>query len=704
MKKSILKILILCVVISLFVSCGQNSNSDKHNTSSKENNNSDSVSLSLISAWESKDFSFNDSALAEDFVINDISFDPETDQNIFLATSHGVFQSKNGGETFENSAVGFLSENVDLIEIDPNNSKCIIALCVKNSKTRSSGGVYVSSNSVQGFNKTEDYFVPVNNSKIQLVFDASSYQNGKSSIVYLTGVVKVNDGITVEENALYRSYDGGKTFSLVAKIQPDSEISVHPTKGYVYLTNSTGFYRSIDHGETFETILGASSTHIFVSQTNVNRVTVAGINGMLKSEDSGETFESTAGVVPRMSTAIIYASNHNEKNMVCYYQNYDKSYTVEFSTDHGVTWKTSVINAKTKGAFSSSEYKIDFAWSLKSPSTVVMVYNNTIYKSNDYGENFYPCENSIKAFDIQSSVGENAVNEQYKAFAVGTNNIALTLDNAQSWSFYNLKTISENEYIANVYPINRTTLVVIIGNQNAKTYALAFFNKDSEILTRSFADDLISSAVAGDKGNKNLIFAGNYFSHDLGKNWEKMNGCDAVMTQNPYSPSELFGVCGEKVVMSVDKGRSWVELFNSNGVVSDMAYDYFENVLYVVSSNNLYKYTKDKQLINCTLNMPQNHFDEVVIQNVEIDPNFPGRVYVSGVDLNYINNHSIMLSLNCGEKWYVINSVSNNTDLPEFANAIQAFDITVDNQNSTLISYSGMYGMYEFDIDKTTLK
>lgn len=703
MKKSILKILILCVVISLFVSCGENSNSDKQNTSSNENNNSDSVSLSLINAWESKDFNFNDSALAEDFVINDISFDPTNDQNIFLATSHGVFQSKNGGGTFENSAVGFLSENVDLIEIDPNNSKCIVALCVSNSKTKDSSGIYVSSNSVQGFQKTEDLFIPVNNSKLQLVFDSSSYQNGKSSIVYLVGVVKLDDDISVEENALYRSYDGGKTFSLVAKIQPDSEISVHPTKGYVYLTNSTGFYRSIDHGETFETILGASSTHIFVSQTNVNRVTVAGINGMLKSEDSGETFESTAGVVPRMSTAVIYASNLNEKNMVCYYQNHDKSYTVEFSTDHGITWKTSVINTKTKGAFSSSNYKIDFAWSLNSPSTVVMVYNNNVYKSDDYGENFYPCENSIKAFDIQSSVSENAVSPQYKALAIGTNNIALTFDNAENWDFYNLKTISKNEYIANVYPVNRTTLVVIIGNEDTQTYALAFFNKDSEILTRSFADDLISSAVAGDTGNKNLIFAGNYISYDLGKNWEKMNGCDAVITQNPYSPSELFGVCGEKVVMSVDKAKSWIELFDCP-FVSDMAYDYFEGVLYVVANNNLYKYTSDKQIINCTPNIPKNHFDEILIQRVEVDQNSPGRVYISGISDFYVNDSCIMLSLNCGEKWYVINSVSNNTDLPEFTNAIQAFDITVDNQNSTLISYSGMYGMYEFDIDKTTLK
>ena len=704
MKKSILKILILCVVISLFVSCGQNANTDKQNTSSNENNNSDSVSLSLINAWESKDFSFNNSALSQDFVINDISFDPENDQNVFLATSHGVFKSKNGGETFENSAVGFLSENVDLIEIDPNSNKHIVALCVTNLKSNGSGGVYISSNSVQGFSKTEDFFIPVKNSKIQLVFDSSSYQNGKSSIVYLIGVVKLEDSISVEENALYRSYDGGKTFSLVSKIQPDSEISVHPTKGYVYLTNSTGFYRSIDHGETFETILGASSTHIFVSQNNVNRVTVAGINGMLKSEDSGETFESTAGIVPRMSTAIIYASNHNEKNMVCYYQNHDKSYTVEFSTDHGVTWKTSVINTKTKGAFSSSDYKIDFAWSSNSPSTVVMVYNNIVYKSDDYGETFYPCENAIKGFDIKSTVSENSVNPQYKAFAIGTNNIALTLDNAETWDFYNLKTISQNEYIANVYPINRTTCAVIIGNQDTSAYALAFFNKDSEILTRSFADDLINSAVAGDTGNKNLIFAGNYVSYDLGKNWEKLNGCDAVITQNPYSPSELFGVCGEKVVMSVDKGRSWVELFGSNGVVSDMAYDYFENVLYVVSSNNLYKYTKEKQLINCTSNIPLNRFGKIAIQSVEVDPNYPGRVYVSGVDSEYINDHSIMLSLDCGEKWYVINSVSNNTTLPDFANAIQAFDITVDNQSGTLISYSGMYGMYEFDIQKTTLK
>lgn len=704
MKKSLLKIgIILFVILSLFCSCFEYTQSGAFDTSSEGTASiSETVFLSLMDAWNEKEFNADNVAVAKDFKINDITFSQNSDDNVYLATNYGVFASCDGAKTFSNSAVGIYSKNVDIIEQDPNNENCFIAVCVSGNSKKEALGIYISETSLQGFKKTSDFFVPVNNSKIQLVFDPSSYKNNKSSIIYLTGLVSINDGVSVYQNALYRSLDGGNTFTFVRAIQPNCEISVHPTKGYLYLADNTGFYRSIDHGDSFEVMTGGSNSHVFVSKEDVNKVLLAGVNGMIISNNSGETFESTAGVVPRMGTAIVSASQLNQTNIVAHYKNYDKTVSVEFSNDGGVTWLTSFVENHLGNYYPKDEYQVDLCWSNVNPNVVLMVYNNYIYKSENYGETFNLLHNSIKGFDIKSKVFSNSVTPQYKSFVIGEDTVAISYDDGDNYKLFELD-IKETEHLVSVYPISRTTSVVIIANNSTSTYAMALFNSDTKIMIRSSADELKTHTVLGDASDKNLIFAGNYYSVDAGKNWIKLNGCDGVLAQNPYSPGELFGISDGKVVMSVDKGRNWVELFSFQGNITDMTYDYFEKNLYFITNTELYKYTNDKQLVNCTDNIPLSFAGERKITFVKTDLSCPGRVYIGGYTNEYVTNTSVMVTNNSAESWYIINATPSNKDTVIKPYGIQPFDITVDFATGVVTTYCGMYGIYQFNINQSQL-
>jgi hypothetical protein len=245
--------------------------------------------------------------------------------------------------------------------------------------------------------------------------------------------------------------------------------------------------------------------------------------------------------------------------------------------------------------------------------------------------------------------------------------------------------------------------VVIIANSSTSTYAMALFNNDTKTMTRSSADELSTYAILGDALDKNLIFAGNYYSVDAGKNWIKLNGCDGVLTQNPYSPGELFGICDNKVVMSVDKGRNWVELFSFQGVITDMSYDYFEKNLYFITNNELYKYTNDKQLVNCTDKIPLDFIGERKITFVKTDLSCPGRVYTGVLTNDYITNASIMVTNNSADSWYIINATANNNDTVIKPYGTQPLDITVDFATGVVTTYCGMYGMYQFNINQSQL-
>ncbi len=696
-----IRLIALILVFALLCSCGGQGG---ENTSSSSSNLSellyDDISLAALSAWSKKEMLSYKEDVKTPSVLTDIQIDNNDGNNVYIATmDNGVYISRDGGISFENSSAGLLSSAVQLITIDPNNNNYVLALSMDDYEE--TNGVYASSNAGRGWKKISDSFTKIPNTKMQLLFDDASYDSAKSnsSIVYLTGVTKKGDVAPKGHSILYRSTDGGRTFSVASHIRPDSEIAVHPTRGYVYLTDSTGFYRSIDHGVTFEMMTGESCTHVFVSPKTPDNVVLAGINGMIVSKNNGVSFENTAGVVPNMSVAEIFASPLSNANFMSSFKNYDSKYEIKYSVDGGVSWQFSQFEEPIQNAV--QDYVVDFSFSTKNTSHVMMLYKNAIYKSTDSGATFTICADLLGEINITSDVCENQSEFGYLSLVVGKDKVAYSLYNGASWKLINVKNLSETEYIKSTYLMDKKTLMVMIGNIEKPEYTLAFLSTSNNQITRSTLDKIKTPNLFGDANNKNTLFAGNFYSTDFGEHWEEMNGCDAVLYQNLVSPGEMFGVKGTKVVTSVDKGRNWFELCDVGSTVLDVAFDYYDKALYIVTGDKFFSCTFDGKLKNLTSKIPNNSLTKKVLNDVEVDYLYPNIIYVGGREEEYINDCSIMISIDKGESWRVISATPVNSANSDNAIPLQPFCLRVEPASRVLTAYCGSFGTFEFDITKT---
>lgn len=692
------RIIAMFVSFMILCSCSGQSGGD---TSSTQSDFSgviyDNISLSATSAWSEMPLLEYEEKLLLSAKTTDIKMEGE---NVYVATSdNGIYISRDGGKRFNNSSAGLLTENIELLSIDPNNSDYILALAVDNSLREEVKGLYVSTNKGRGWQKVGTSFIKIPGAKMQLVFDNASYDSSKSSssIVYLTGVVMSGDTIGQEQNAIYRSLDGGKTFTLASYTKADSEIAVHSTRGYVYLTDSTGFYRSIDHATNFEMMTGESCTHVYTSLKLPESVFLAGINGMLSSKDSGISFENEMGQVPNLSEAEIFASPINEQNLISLFKTYDGKFDIKYSTDGGASWQLCKILAPT---LSNHNFRVDFCFDKTEESTVMMLYNNSVYKSVDSGANFELCSKINKKLSINSSVNENHAINGYFAFVVDTDTVAYSFYNGESHKFINIRNLREDEYIASAYLMDKKTLMLTVGSTQSEEYTLAFLSTGNDSITRSSFKELKTSTLFGDSKNKNILFAGNYYSTDMGEHWEEMKNCDAVLYQNLVSPGEMFGVKDTKVVMSVDKGKNWIEIFDAKMKVEDIAYDYYQKTVYAVTSNGLVKSSLDGDVKNISGKIPNNAMGEKILTEIEVDYLYPNIIYVGGRAKDYINDCSIMISVDSGNTWRVISATFVNSDSIN-CTPIQPLDFTVDSSTRILRAYCGSFGTFEFDIAKT---
>ncbi len=693
----------LLLMLILLCSCGEQG---AENTSSTISHDSgaiyDPISISAAGAWSEISLLASEEDLQTSAHPTDIKIDNNTGKNVYVSTSdNGIYLSRNSGKSFQNSSAGLLTQNIELLAIDPNNNDYVLAFAIDDSLREEVKGIYASSNAGRGWKKISTSFSKIKNAKMQLLFDDSSYDSttSNSAIVYITGVVMAGDTISEGQNALYRSSDGGKTFTLASHIHLDSEVAIHPTRGYVYLTDSTGFYRSIDHGTNFEMMTGESCTHVFTSPKYPENVVLAGINGMLISRNSGVSFENTSGIVPNMSEAEVFASPLSNANFMSSFKNYNGTYEIKYSNDGGITWQLSQIQGLDKTDL-EEDYHVDFSFNTQTTTTVMMLYKNAVYKSSDSGATFTLCDNLLKKVEINSSVYENRANSEHLAFVVNKNTVAYSLYNGESFKTITVANLKENEFIASAYLMDKKTLMLAIGTDENDEYTLAFLSSSGNSITRSAFNKLKTPNFFGESNNKNTLFAGNYYSTDMGEHWEEMKDCDAVLYQNLVSPGEMFGVKGTKVVMSVDKGRSWIEIFDAKSKVEDLAYDYYEKCIYAVTTDKLLKSSLNGEVQNLTNKIPNNSLGEKIITDIETDYLYPNIIYIGGKAQDYINDCSIMISVDSGETWRVISATLMNSDTINCI-PIQPIDFTINSKNRILTAYCGSFGTFKFDITKT---
>ena len=216
-------------------------------------------------------------------VVTQFVFDPQESTHLFVSTTMGVFESTNGGESWQKKMDGMKEVlMVVALALDPTRPEVMYA--------GTSGGVYKSVNRAGRWEKANNGLVPPELIKSSRALGVTVMQVDARSpdTVYAATL-----------NGLYKSTDAAKSWTRIGQELPDQMISAmvldRAKAGAIYIASREGIHKSEDGGKSWKAInQGFTSLNIrSLAQSAIDPMQFyAGTNGsgLYKSENGGETW------------------------------------------------------------------------------------------------------------------------------------------------------------------------------------------------------------------------------------------------------------------------------------------------------------------------------------------------------------------------------------------------------------------------------
>lgn len=222
-------------------------------------------------------------------VVNQFVFDPADSAHLFAATTMGIFETKDGGETWQKRMEGMKEVlMVVTLAIDPKRPAIMYA--------GTSGGVYKSYNRAGHWDK-------INNGLVAPEIRSSSRALGVTVLAVDPFQTETVYAATLA--GLYKSMNGGQEWVKIAQSLPDQMLSAlvldRSRAGVLYVAGRAGVSRSEDGGTTWRAInrgLASLNVRSLVQSPTNPDVLYLGTNGsgLYRSWDRGETWDTTPPV------------------------------------------------------------------------------------------------------------------------------------------------------------------------------------------------------------------------------------------------------------------------------------------------------------------------------------------------------------------------------------------------------------------------
>lgn len=216
-------------------------------------------------------------------VVNQIVFDPADSTHLFVATTMGIFETKDGGETWQKRMDG-MKEVLMVVTLAIDQKRPAIMYA------GTSGGVYKSYNRAGHWDK-------INNGLVAPEIRSSSRALGVTVLAVDPFQPETVYAATLA--GLYKSMNGGQEWVKIAQSLPDQMISAmvldRSRAGVLYVAGREGVSKSEDGGTTWRGInQGLASLNIrsLVQGPTNPEVMYLGTNGsgLYRSQDRGETW------------------------------------------------------------------------------------------------------------------------------------------------------------------------------------------------------------------------------------------------------------------------------------------------------------------------------------------------------------------------------------------------------------------------------
>ena len=657
----------------------------------------------------------------------------------------GLLRSLDGGENWEKTGVGFYAGSCTGLEIDPNNKNVVIAVSDYSSVDGVSG-IYTSFDAAENWTQVVSGNFNSENrdpSWRSVAFDKSSYDESlqRSRTVYWS-VRSGTDGDTPNTLCgLWRSDDGGISFNPVNDKMSNCMLGVHPTRGILYAAAYDGVYRSPDKGVTFEKVLdGGIFRGIDVTDKFPDNVYVNDNNGLWKSEDCGKTFTKISddsfpkGVSDTDTynmTRNLAVSDLNPNRMtICRFNHSKYNSRKYFSEDGGISWHMAYDENDNNFYNVNNRYSV-FVWSPAEQDTVFAFGGDYVAKSADGGKHYYYNFDGGNLSCIVQRSHFNVYNPNIICMGNQDYDGAYTTDGGTTWKSICMQNGSKwTGAVYGSYAADENT-VFVLGSTglNEDGTPAASWNTTVEIrITRDGGETwektgIILSPIQQTEwkqscfqspNNSDIWFASCMRSTDAGYSWLKMNGCEAVLTYNPYGEKEIYGLNRNNIVVSYDDGETWnVFCRFSDGdddgmtALSDISYDGINNIMYFAGvvgfgkiQNGVVTYLTDNlKSSDCCGGS----------RVCAVDPRHPNVIYVGSRGKLCVNNYGIQRSVDGGKSFQVLtrgNEKGKNSFTGTFCGGsvvtsgmlagVDVYDILVSPTNGEVWITDGCRGINKF--------
>ncbi|MDH4083754.1 MAG: hypothetical protein OEV99_09055 [Nitrospira sp.] len=241
--------------------------------------------------WVSMRSGLDDATITS--VVNQFIFDPNDAQHMFLATTMGVFETKNGGEQWTKKMEGMKEVlMVVTLTMDPTRPSILYA--------GTSGGVYKSIDQAGHWEKVNNGLVPPGMLKTSRALNVTSI---------LVDPYSPDTVYAATLSGLYKTTDAAQAWTRVGELLADQMIIAmvldRTRQGVIYITGRDGVHRSEDGGATWKLInSGLTTTNVrAIAQSATDpKVFYAGTNGsgLYRSKNAGETWEPMPAIGGKM--------------------------------------------------------------------------------------------------------------------------------------------------------------------------------------------------------------------------------------------------------------------------------------------------------------------------------------------------------------------------------------------------------------------
>ena len=572
----------------------------------------------------------------------------------------GIYKSTDGGKNWTPATIGFLACGGTGIQIDPNNTKRVIAIGC-NSGASDKNGPYLSTDGGDTWKQTMSAkVVSYRDYRRQIAFDPTSKDDkiGGSKIVYWSRDDDKYDKAGEEiKPCLYKSEDGGETWTELpnTKDYGGAEIAVHPETGALYVANQNGFFKSTDQGKTFKKVVNEAINSMTVIKSQPNNVYIAKADGVYVSTNSGDSFKKVSQDYPFTAPFYLSVSPADPNRMML--QNYvgDDNSKLFYSHDGGKTF--SRCDKDNENGVNEYRWPSDtwIPYCVRQNPTafhptdknIVLTYGGDfVMRSTDGGKSFKWSNNGYTGMMTGGLIKWNVNDPNLMMNPSQDYNGGFTTDGGKTWNYvewyqdwggftYGGYALTENI----VFVSFRDGMSIYGSNANQHYLAITYDGGKTVEIKKDILIDGFKVGM-GVPGDNNVAFMGEWRTEDQGKTWKKMDKCQGVFTADPETGT-LYGSSGYEILKSDDKGKTWEKIATFGGKTSDIAINHETQTLYVIGGGTFsydLKTNKRKQL-------------GVGGSSIAVDPSRPEIVYICGASNTEQNQYAVQRSLDGGQTW-----------------------------------------------------